>query len=69
MKCFSKVKYTINLIDSLPLLVNLLNEGTLDRQLVVSTIRACGELGENTLLKVNKTKVKLSFHSFKNIRY
>ncbi|KAL4445474.1 hypothetical protein ABPG74_004548 [Tetrahymena malaccensis] len=40
--------------NSLPLLVNLLNEGTIDRQLIVSTIRACGELGEHTLLKILK---------------
>lgn len=31
---------------ALPILINLLNEGSIDRQLVVSTIRACGEVGE-----------------------
>jgi hypothetical protein len=37
---------------ALPTLINLLNEGTIDRQLVVSTIRAAGEIGEQTLLRV-----------------
>lgn len=50
--------------DSLPILVNQLNEGTLDRQLIVSTIRACGELGEATLLKILRSttnpKIKMA---------
>ena len=49
---------------SLPVLVQILNEGQIDRQLVVSTIRACGEIGEQTLLKILRTtnnyKIKLA---------
>jgi hypothetical protein len=49
---------------ALPILITILNEGQVDRQLVVSTIRACGEVGEQTLLKILKTtnnyKIKLA---------
>ena len=36
----------------LPVLVSLLQDGSLDRQLVASTILGAGPLGEQTLLKV-----------------
>jgi len=42
----------------IPILVTLLNDGNLDRQLIVSAIRACGEQGEKTLLKVFFNKQK-----------
>jgi hypothetical protein len=37
---------------SIPILLNALQEGVIDRQLIVSSIRACGEVGEQALLKV-----------------
>ncbi|EGR34180.1 HEAT repeat protein [Ichthyophthirius multifiliis] len=50
--------------NGLPLLVNILNEGNIDRQLIVSVIRACGEIGEQTLLKILKSspnyKIKIA---------
>ncbi|KRW98893.1 Armadillo-type fold [Pseudocohnilembus persalinus] len=36
----------------LPLLIQLLQEGSIDRQLIVSTIRACGDVGEQALIKL-----------------
>lgn len=36
----------------LPMLISLLQEGSLDRQLVASTILGAGPVGESTLLKV-----------------
>jgi len=36
----------------LPILINLLQEGNMDRQLIISTILACGPSGENAILKV-----------------
>jgi hypothetical protein len=49
---------------ALPLLIQLLNEGQIDRQLIVSAIRACGEIGEQALLKIlrqtNNSKIKLA---------
>ena len=39
---------------ALPLLLKLLQEGFLDRYLITSTIRACGQNGEDILLKVSK---------------
>jgi hypothetical protein len=37
---------------SLPVLVSALQEGTLERQALASTIRGVGEIGEQTLLRV-----------------
>lgn len=39
----------------LPVLVNLLLEGSLDRQLIVSTILGCGQSGEQAILKILKS--------------
>ena len=36
----------------LPVLVSLLQDGSLDRQLIASTILGAGPLGEQTLIKV-----------------
>ncbi len=36
----------------LPVLIQLLQEGIIDRNLVVSTIRGCGKEGEKILLKI-----------------
>jgi len=37
---------------TLPVLVKLLEEGNLDRQLITSCIRSSGPIGENLLIKV-----------------
>lgn len=48
-RMFGMIKYG----GGLPVLINLLNEGYLDRELITSTLRASGPQGEQTLLKVN----------------
>lgn len=39
---------------ALPVLLTLMQEGTVDRQLIACTIRSCGKLGEHTLIKLIK---------------
>lgn len=39
----------------LAILINLLQEGNLDKQLIISTILACGPSGEAAILKVSIT--------------
>lgn len=51
-RMFGMIKYG----GSLPVLINLLTEGYLDRELIASTLRAAGPQGEQTLLKVSSRK-------------
>jgi len=46
----------------LPILVDLIEEGNIDRQLVASVLRTCGEEGEQLLLKM------LKFHKNHKVR-
>lgn len=49
---------------ALPVLLTLLEEGNVDRPLVACTIRACGQIGEQTLIKLlrqsNSGKVRMA---------
>jgi hypothetical protein len=46
----------------LPILVNLMEEGNIDRQLIASTIRTSGDEGEELLIKLMK------FHKNEKVR-
>ena len=55
LHALNRLYHLIPQTSSLGILVNLLKEGTIDRQLITSCIRASGESGEQILLKLLKS--------------
>lgn len=62
LNALNRMYHLIAKSSCLSLLVNLLKEGTLDRQLIASCIKASGDQGEQLLLKLLKTSSNASHH-------